>query len=74
VVGDYGVIDLAKADTVVLCNCVRHLQVVNELRLPINNSQNMAGMSEEDNIIFANSQFQSLQQHWQIYLTQLTQW
>ncbi|UTP71979.1 aminodeoxychorismate lyase [Alteromonas sp. LMIT006] len=74
VVGDYGVIDLAKADTVVLCNCVRHLQVVNELRLPINNTQNMASMSEEDNIIFANSKFQSLQQHWQIYLSQLTQW
>ena len=72
-VGKYSVNDLTKADTLVLCNCVRHLQAVAKLYLPNNCSQNNIDVLEDKTICFPNSEFDRLLQHWQAYISQVIQ-
>ena len=71
VVGKYTISDLVKADTLVLCNCVRHLQAVSHLHFPTHDFAVKAVEIEDNTVCYANTEFDRLQHHWQMYLSQL---
>lgn len=73
-VGHYKIVDLLNADTVIVCNAVRHILPVAKIKLSTSNHATSDIPNEKDTLCPANQQFSSLQKKWDEYLSTMHQW